>query len=468
MISRWSWGAVALACCLTACGGGSESDQEGIVEVQSEAIRADVLRATAGQALYVSTAGRDDAAGTQGAPLRTISRAAALAKPGTTVYVLAGTYYEQVVTQVAGLGGQPITFTSLGGPVIVDGSALPAEPDAGREQNRGVFELRHDWTVLTGIRIRNSPWSGVVLGASNLVVRNTHLRNIRRHGISTDTRYQPVNSSGVLSNIKLIGNGVTRSVTRGLGYGQAISLIADDFLVQGNEVWDNHTEGIDIWLGASNGAVVGNHVHHNVRTGIYLDGVRDVSVSGNTVHSNGAWTDGTVPGVANGHGIGIASEDTRYATTDVRVFNNLAWRNQRAGVFVWDQSYEAGYSGSRNVLIAHNTIVGNNTPFYFSDGVGNTGEVANNLYDGYLSRSVEMDIHDNVAVADPGIFTDAASGDYSLRLAAPAKDRGVAFRFPAFAGFTIRQDFNRTIRSGAPDAGAFEFGSVAPIARTTP
>lgn len=54
--------------------------------------------------LHVSTDGSDDAAGTQDAPLRTIDRAAQLARPGDTVTVHAGTYREWVRPRRGGTG----------------------------------------------------------------------------------------------------------------------------------------------------------------------------------------------------------------------------------------------------------------------------------------------------------------------------------------------------------------------------
>ena len=54
--------------------------------------------------LYVSIDGSDDAAGTHDAPLRTIDRAAQLARPGDTVTVHAGTYREWVRPRRGGTG----------------------------------------------------------------------------------------------------------------------------------------------------------------------------------------------------------------------------------------------------------------------------------------------------------------------------------------------------------------------------
>ncbi len=415
--------------------------------------------AAQGAVLYVSPGGNDSADGSRERPLRTIARAASLARAGTTVHLLPGVYYEQLVTRASGGVNNPIVYTGQSqDEVILDGSRLRAESDSGREQNRGVVELRHPWTVLRNVTIRNSPYSGVVLGASNLVVERSRVTEIRRHAISTDTRHQTANRAAMIQNITIRGNLVTRSVQRGLGYGQAISLIADGFKVEGNTVRNNHTEGIDIWLGARNGVVAYNNVHHNMRTGIYIDGASNVNVWGNRVYANGVWTDGTTPGVSHGHGIGVASENVNYPTRDIYVLNNLSYLNRKVGIFVWDDSSRAGHRGSQNVLIAYNTVVDNaQIPFYLVDGVGNTGEVVDNLFQGSSPRSGDMEVHANVRLSDLTSFVNAPAGDFRLRSSSPAIGRAVPFRSWAFGAIAVATDFSGLGRVAPLDAGAFEY-----------
>jgi hypothetical protein len=62
-----------------------------IFPVSNESARAQVFPA-AGSTYYVSPDGSDKAAGTEGAPFRTIQRAASLVSAGDTVIVRAGTY----------------------------------------------------------------------------------------------------------------------------------------------------------------------------------------------------------------------------------------------------------------------------------------------------------------------------------------------------------------------------------------
>src|SRR3954471_15914132 len=76
--------------------------------------------------LHVSTAGSDTADGSEEGPFRTISRAAAIARPGDTVLVHAGEYREWVAPRRGGLSDQRrITYEAAEGEhVVIKGSEV--------------------------------------------------------------------------------------------------------------------------------------------------------------------------------------------------------------------------------------------------------------------------------------------------------------------------------------------------------
>jgi hypothetical protein len=85
---------------------------------ESSVARAQV---SAGSTYYVSPGGSDTAAGTEGAPFRTIQRAASLVGAGDTVVVRAGTYAGFQLGwdfPQSGTAAQPITFKADPGAVI--------------------------------------------------------------------------------------------------------------------------------------------------------------------------------------------------------------------------------------------------------------------------------------------------------------------------------------------------------------
>ncbi len=412
--------------------------------------------ATAPRSLYVSTRGDDERNG-GAAPdtaLRTISAALQRVQPGMTIFIEQGTYYEQVVAKKGGAADLEITLTSYRGTAIIDGSR---EKQRGRaDQNQGLVELRRPYIRLLNLKIVNSGNTGVLLAADNLTVEGCDISRAELHAISTDTSRQ-LNSrrnGSMIRNIVLKGNTVSEAVLKGQGYGQAISLIADGFIVSGNTVRDNLTEGIDIWLGSKHGEVVGNTVYQNKSTGIYVDGASYVRIHRNQVYRNRA-------------GIGVSSENANYETHDVWVFNNVAYDNADSGCFIWDERSRRGYKGSQNVLIAHNTLVGNRYAIYLA-GEKNSGEIVNNLasstgepvLDSAIQSAVK--IHDNVWLKGAEGFASVSAGDFRLTRASPAIDKGVALpslRDDAGTAFNIETDFSghRRIVASRPDAGAYEY-----------
>jgi len=116
--------------------------------------------------IHVSVDGADDAAGTQDSPLRTIDRAAQLARPGDTVTVHAGTYREHVRPRRGGTGEhRRITYQAAPGEhVRITGSEQVTgwEPVGGGvwrvevphtlfgEVNPFAVEVDGDWVVRPG------------------------------------------------------------------------------------------------------------------------------------------------------------------------------------------------------------------------------------------------------------------------------------------------------------------------------
>jgi parallel beta-helix repeat protein len=408
----------------------------------------------AAMGLYVSTSGDDRHDGCSPAKsLRTVSEAMVRARPGVTVYLGQGTYYEQLVTRRAGARGAEIIIKSFAGRAVIDGSKLPWS--AGRNQNQGLVELRHPSVRLVGVTVSNSKNTGILLAADDLTVEDSRISNTRLHGVSTHTDRQTSyrgKAGTMIRRIVLRGNLVERAALS--GNSQAISLIADGFLVTGNTVRDSRREGIDIWLGARRGEVVGNTVHSNNAVGIYVDGAAYVKIHRNVAYRNRS-------------GIGISSEDTNYRTHDIWVFNNVLYDNRLAGIFVWDDTGSPGYKGVQDLVVAHNTLIGNRNALYLS-GEKNTATFLNNL--GY---STGADVNQRVArsslVLQGNVWLNNATGfvspeqkDYRLTAESPAIDKGVvipARRIDKDAPFNINADFagRSRIAGGKPDAGAFEY-----------
>ena len=404
--------------------------------------------------LYVSVSGNDRQDGTSPAKaLRTISAALSRARPGDTVYVGPGTYREQVVTQRAGAPGAEITIRGVGGKAVIDGSTLNWE--AGKSQNQALVELRHPFVRVVNLTVQNSKNTGILLAADDLTVEDSKVLETQLHAISTDTsrqtNYHDTDES-MIRRIVLKNNVIERASLD--GNSQALSLIADGFLVTGNTVHSSMREGIDIWLGSRRGEVVGNTVYGNRATGIYVDGAAYVKIHRNVVFGNGS-------------GIGVSSEDKDYTTHHIWVYNNIAYDNTNAGCFLWDDKWRPGYKGVQSVLIAYNTIARNKFAISVA-GENNSARIYNNL--GFSKESNVDDEGVNSSVSFRGnVWLTAASGfvaadrhDFRLTKQSSAIDKGIALSSVsdgAGGTFLIDSDFEGLGRIDGrnPDAGAFEY-----------
>ncbi len=401
--------------------------------------------------LYVSPAGSDANSGLdRSRPLRTLGAAAARSRAGTAVLIAPGTYHEQLVTRTAGAPGHEIVFASLdaSGSAVIDGSRLPWS--AGSDQNQGVVELRHPHVKLSGLAIVNSKNTGIVLDADHLTVEACDVSRTQRHAISTDTGRQAAAGGSLIRNLAIRGNRIHEATLLGNGFGQPISIIADEFEIAANELFDNREIAIDVWLGARHGTVRDNIVHDNAgQTAIYVDGASYVRISGNRIYRNK-------------NGIGVSSEDGRYPTHHIWVHDNVVYDNTGPGCFMWDRDV-----GAQDVLFAHNTLVRNGRAFRFA-GRGNSARVIANLVAASGDPPLE-DASQGSAIAMGGnVWLDAVTGfvgpergDFRLTADSPAIGRGTILD-------RIEDDLGRRLdlsKDAAgqdrtpethPDAGAFE------------
>ncbi len=91
---------------------------------------------------YVATHGNDNDPGTFTQPWKTIQKACNAATPGSTVYIMQGTYYEKITVSVSGTPGNYITFTNYNNDtVIIDGTALPGITITSGIEREGIIDL---------------------------------------------------------------------------------------------------------------------------------------------------------------------------------------------------------------------------------------------------------------------------------------------------------------------------------------
>ena len=113
---------------------------------------------SAGSSYYVSPTGNDSNPGTEAQPFRTIGKAATVVQPGSTVYIKAGTYREQVAATLSGAANSYVTFRNYGSDVVVvDG-----------ECSRGHgFLITGSWISVQGFTIKRTVEASILIDGSN-------------------------------------------------------------------------------------------------------------------------------------------------------------------------------------------------------------------------------------------------------------------------------------------------------------
>ncbi len=213
-----------------------------------------------GRSWYVSTKGSDGGAGTLAAPLRTIGRAAALAKPGEVIRVLPGVYPEELVLESRGTGVAPITLRGEGSPRPtlvpkdrVRGAILRVQGRwnlenlsidvAGASMFAVLFDATASQSVLSGSELKSgTAGAGVcVEGARDITVQN----NLIHHFIKPGDDSHGVAVVGPARNIVIRDNDIHHnsgdSVQCQPGVGPA-----DGVLIEGNTMHDEGENGVDI------------------------------------------------------------------------------------------------------------------------------------------------------------------------------------------------------------------------------
>lgn len=135
--------------------------------------------------VYVGENGNDANPGTPEAPLATIARAHAFARPGFTIFVLPGTL-RYSVTQTLSVNGQQGSTVNLyaapGARPIIDFAGQPRQDTAAR----GIILNGNFWHV-RGLDIRNAGDNGMLITGSNNLIENVIFRGNGDTGLQITT-----------------------------------------------------------------------------------------------------------------------------------------------------------------------------------------------------------------------------------------------------------------------------------------
>ncbi|MES2150746.1 MAG: choice-of-anchor Q domain-containing protein [Pseudomonadota bacterium] len=343
--------------------------------------------------LYVSTSGSDSNSGSQSAPLRTITRAASLAKPSTTVHVAAGTYRENVSTKVAGTSSARIRYvsdTKWGAKVIGSGT-------------EAMWTNNGNYTDIAGFDISGSGRLGILNYASYALMSGNHVHNLTISGGCT-------------------GSG-------GAGIVNANYSSSDDDII-GNVVHDIGTPGAcngvqGIYSSNLRGHIFNNIVYRVSAWGIHLwHAANNVMIANNTVFANGS--------SSMGGGIEIGSGDSPggIVLDYTKVINNIVYANP--GASITEYCYSGVNCIGSNNTIANNLVYGNGRGISLKVGSATGTIAANPQFVGYLpTGSGNYRLQSTSPAVNKGISTSAPTVDIDN----VARPRGVALDIGAYESY---------------------------------
>jgi hypothetical protein len=251
--------------------------------------------------LYVSPEGDDAAPGTQEAPLRTIDRAAELARPGTLVQVAEGRYEGPLRTAASGTASARIAYRSdpVGAAVVSSDDGEAAWLNAG------------DYVDIEGFTITGNAEDGLVDAGSFVRIIGNRVSGFATSCLSTSR------SGYTLHDIDVIGNVVSDCGGSALDHGIYVSHPGGT--VANNISYGNAGFGIHCWHNCNHLVISNNLVFDNAEGGILI-------------------------------GQGDSPNDGQVDADDFVVSNNIAVNNGEYGI------RESGATGSNNHYINNNVF----------------------------------------------------------------------------------------------------------------
>ncbi len=229
--------------------------------------------------LYVNPAiGSDAAAGTQSAPLKTVTKAIERAQFGTVIQLAAGTYsaasgerFPLLVPSGVSLVGDE---AKKGSGVLIEGSGEFISPTFSRQNI--TIRLENE-AQLRGATVSNRATSGtaVWVESTNPTIANNTFTNSGREGIFVTGTAQPIIANNIF--IENLGNGMSLvrnakgeirgNIFKKTGYGLAIGENAAPFVAE-NQISENRV-GM-VLNGESRPVLRKNTIEKNVQDGIVV------------------------------------------------------------------------------------------------------------------------------------------------------------------------------------------------------
>jgi len=323
----------------------------------------------AAHSYYVSLTGNDLNPGSFKKPWRTIQHAADFAKPGSTVYVREGVYFEKVIIRVEGTPCKGyITFRNYPKEhAIISGEGVPP-PDPEASGDNIIYIEDKNFIKIIGFEIRDLTvvdGSGIRLfgGNSHIQLLNNTIHNIRgggEEGGAMGITIYGSDDNKSINNLIIAGNEIYDCDP---AFSEALTLNGnvEKFLVENNIVHDVNNIGIDFiggetWLSnkrTRNGICRGNTVYRarssyggGFAAGIYVDGGYNIVLSKNEVYECDL-------------GIEVGAENPGIIASHVTVDGNYVHHNDKVGIVFG--GYDVSVGRVKYCTFSHNVLTENDT-----------------------------------------------------------------------------------------------------------
>jgi len=303
---------------------------------------------------YVSPDGSDRNPGTEEKPWKTIQKAADSVAAGSTVHIMAGTYYERVNIKVSGVSGQePVVFRNYqNDKVVIDGS----RSDASVQEDL-IHIANQSYVKLVGLEIVNNVSDDPAYFVTGIGIwgkgEGIEIQDCKVHGI----RYTGPAGKGGAHGIAVYGRDGAEPIS--------------GLIIDGCEIWDIKCglgEAVAVSGNVKNFQITGNYIHDNDNTGVALIGngafkgepvstgsdnrARDGFVGKNKLERNSRADNNSYPGGDYG-AAGIYADGAK----DITIAYNECARND-IGIMA---GTEAGDKDCENIVVRNNVIYAGNS-----------------------------------------------------------------------------------------------------------
>ena len=371
--------------------------------------------------IYVSkTTGNDMTGdGSLGNPWQTIQKACDEVTAGSTVYIMAGTYQEELLLNATGTELAPIVFRPFAtDEVIVDGSVDLLQPtvllrivDGSYIRIEGLKFRNATGVAAAGIIVEGTSSNIQLMGneisnivgsyatgllvrgaASNITIQSNNIFAVHFSSVVSEDPVDPEDNANPLliygddsyapmpadpavpiSNI-VISTNMIHDCRTGFSEGLTLNGNVDGFMVTFNTLFNLSNIGIDAAGGygvsgdmtkdlARNGSIISNFVSNwtpppagiDVAAGIYVDGGQNIVIERNKVYNYG-------------RGYEIGCENPGWVTSNVMLRNNIAANNKQAGIGIGGYDYPAHTGYVKDCQVFNNTCYHNSKLGPFNEG----------------------------------------------------------------------------------------------------